>query len=331
MKLAIVVPCYNEEEVIRETATRLQALVTRLQDSGQIDSTSAIWFVDDGSRDATWPLIEDLARTSPLVAGIKLSRNRGHQNALLAGLLTADGDALVSIDADLQDDINVIEQMVAEFRRGADIVYGVRARRETDSWFKRTSAQSFYKLLAWLGVESVFNHADYRLMSRRAIESLRSFGEKNLYLRGIVPLLGYKTAIVTYVRSERFAGESKYPMRKMLALAIDAVTSFSVTPLRFVALIGFLVFASTVAVMGWVVWIRFLTSRAVPGWTSTVLPMYFLGGIQILCLAVMGEYLGKIYSEVKARPRYIIDDITRQNDVKTISPSYLEPGSLLRR
>ena len=331
MKLAIVVPCYNEQEVLRETASRLQALVTRLQGSGHVDRTSLIWFVDDGSKDATWALIQELSQQHPSIAGIRLSRNRGHQNALLAGLFTAEGDALVSIDADLQDDVNVIEQMVEEYRRGADIVYGVRARRESDSWFKRTSAQSFYQLLAILGVESVFNHADYRLMSRRAIESLRSFGEKNLYLRGIVPLLGYKTAIVTYVRSERFAGESKYPVRKMLALAIDAVTSFSVTPLRFVAFIGFLVFASTIGVMAWVVWIRFVTARAIPGWASTVLPMYFLGGIQILCLAVMGEYLGKIYSEVKARPRYIIDTVVRRDAVEAVGGGYGERDRILPR
>jgi polyisoprenyl-phosphate glycosyltransferase len=312
VKLAIVVPCYNEEAVIGETASRLLALLHRLQERGAIDQASRIWFVDDGSKDATWSLIEELSAKSPSIAGIKLSRNRGHQNALLAGLFTAEGDALVSIDADLQDDVNAIEQMVEEHRRGADVVYGVRARRETDSWFKRTSAQSFYKLLALLGVESVFNHADYRLMSRRAVESLRAFDEKNLYLRGIVPLVGYKSATVSYRRAERFAGESKYPLRKMIALAIDAVTSFSVTPLRLVAFIGFVVFASTVGVMGWVLWIRLLTSRAIPGWASTVLPMYFLGGIQILCLAVMGEYLGKIYSEVKSRPRFIVDTIVRR-------------------
>jgi glycosyltransferase involved in cell wall biosynthesis len=265
--------------------------------------------VDDGSKDGTWNLIEELANRKDGISGIKLSKNRGHQNALMAGLFTMDGDALVSIDADLQDDINVIEKMVAEFHNGVDIVYGVRKRRETDSFFKRISAELFYKFLSLLGAESINNHADYRLMSRRAIESLKGFKEVNLYLRGIIPLLGFRSSVVHYDRLERFAGTSKYPLKKMIALALDGVTSFSVSPLRFIMFIGFTVFLGTVFVMIWIVWTRFFSDRAVPGWASTVLPMFFLGGVQILCIGVIGEYLGKIYGEVKGRPRYIIEKV----------------------
>ena len=248
--------------------------------------------------------------------GVKLSRNRGHQNALLAGLLSADGDAVVSIDADLQDDVAVIEQMVDEYRRGIDIVFGVRKRRDTDTFFKRATARAFYGLMGWLGAGSVSDHADFRLMSRRAIEALGQFREVNLFLRGIVPLLGFRTAVVEYDRGERFAGESKYPLKKMLAFALEGVTSFSVVPLRLITLIGFSVFALTVAMTLWVLWVRVFTDEAVPGWASTVLPLYFVGGVQILCLGVIGEYLGKIYAEVKARPRYFIDQFSGQSCVR---------------
>jgi polyisoprenyl-phosphate glycosyltransferase len=315
VKLGIVVPCYNEEAVLAETAKCLLALRERLSGRGQIDDSSRIWFVDDGSNDSTWKLIQELVGSDIRICGIKLSRNRGHQNALLAGLFTADGDALVSIDADLQDDIDVIEQMVGAYSNGADIVYGARARRDTDSVFKKISAELFYRILALMGVESVFNHADFRLMSRRAIDGLRTFKEINVYLRGIVPLLGYKSAIVHYARRERFAGETKYPLRKMIALALDAVTSFSVTPLRFVMFAGLAIFFVTLALSGWILWVRFFTDHAVPGWASTVLPMYFLGGVQILCLAVISEYLGKIYSEIKSRPRYIIEEVIGKDRV----------------
>ena len=320
MKLGIVVPCYNEEEVLHEAAKRLQVLVSRLIVSGKISADSKIFFVDDGSRDRTWSLIEELSRQSSAVAGIKLSRNRGHQNALIAGLFTADGDVLVSIDADLQDDIEVIEQMVDEHRRGMDIVYGVRKKRDSDTFFKRFTAETFYRLIRRLGAESIHNHADYRLMSRRAIEGLRCFDEVNLFLRGIVPLIGYPSSIVYYDRSERFAGESKYPLKRMIGLALDAVTSFSVVPLRIITLTGFIVFAGTMLMSAWILWIKIFTDQAVPGWASTVLPLYFIGGIQILCIGVLGEYLGKVYSEVKARPRYIVEKTAN------ISSTYVIPA-----
>jgi polyisoprenyl-phosphate glycosyltransferase len=307
MKLGIVVPCYNEEEVLPETSRRITALIKRLAASGKISDASKVYFVDDGSKDRTWQLIEQLAAENSHVAGIKLSRNRGHQNALIAGLFTAEGDALVSIDADLQDDINAIEQMVDRHISGAEVVYGVRKRRETDTVFKRVTAESFYRLIAALGAESVFNHADYRLMSRRAIECLKEYTEVNLFLRGIVPLIGFKSEIVHYDRTTRFAGESKYPLRKMIALALDAVTSFSVLPLRMITFAGFAIFICAMLVTIWALWVKLFTDKAVPGWTSVVLPMYFLGGIQIFCIGMLGEYLGKMYAEVKSRPRFFIE------------------------
>jgi glycosyltransferase involved in cell wall biosynthesis len=293
--------------VLPETARRLAALIEGLVRDGRIAPTSKICFVDDGSRDGTWALIEQLGRDNPLVAGIKLSRNRGHQNALLAGLFTAEGDVLVSIDADLQDDIDVIPEMLAEYSRGMDIVYGVRKGRLADRAFKRYTAHAFYRLMRMLGAESVFNHADFRLMSRRAVEALKQFREVNLFLRGLVPLVGFPSAIVTYVRAERFAGVSKYPLRRMVGLALDAITSFSVVPLRLITLTGFILFALSAVMVVWSLWVRLFTNHAVPGWTSTILPIYLLGGVQILCIGVIGEYLGKVYQETKARPRYIIE------------------------
>lgn len=307
--LSIVVPCYNEEEVLGETSERLLDLMSRLVAAGKISTSSSIWFVDDGSRDRTWNLIESLCREHAALRGVKLSRNRGHQNALMAGLFSADGDAIVSIDADLQDDIDVIEHMVDHFRQGADIVYGVRKRRDTDTFFKRESAGLFYRLMRWFGAESITNHADFRLMSRRAIEALGQFKEVNLFLRGIVPLLGFRTAMVHYDRGERFAGESKYPLRKMIGFALEGITSFSVVPLRMIAFTGFAVFALTLVLTAWVLWVRLFAGEAVPGWASTVLPLYFVGGIQILCLGIIGEYLGKVYIEIKARPRFMIEQI----------------------
>ena len=307
MKLGIVIPCFNEQEVLLETSRRMLGLVERLAASGKIAPDSKIYFVDDGSRDRTWDLIEQLAASDPHFAGIKLSRNRGHQNALVAGLFTAAGDALVSIDADLQDDERAIEEMVDRCRDGAEIVYGVRSRRQTDTRLKRAAAETFYALLSALGTESIYNHADYRLLSRRAIDSLQQYPEVNLYLRGIIPLLGFRADIVHYDRSARFAGESKYPLRRMVALALDAITSFSVVPLRLITLIGFVIFFGTMLVALWALWVRFMTTAAVPGWTSIVLPMYSLGGIQIFCIGMLGEYLGKIYTEVKARPRFFIE------------------------
>jgi glycosyltransferase involved in cell wall biosynthesis len=306
-RLAIVVPCYNEEEVLPETARRLTLLLQEMMAGESVTADSQIVFVDDGSRDRTWDLIEILASADACIGGIKLSRNRGHQNALLAGLYTCEADILLSVDADLQDDIQVIPEMVQAHAHGAHVVYGVRNNRSSDGLFKRATAQGFYHLLSALGADSIYNHADFRLMSRRAIEALKSFREVNLFLRGLVPLIGFKSAIVYYTRSERFAGESKYPLRKMLALAWDAVTSFSVAPLRFITGLGFLVFLLSAAMGGWTLWVRLFTDHAVPGWASTMLPIYLLGGIQILCIGVIGEYLGKVYQETKSRPRYIIE------------------------
>jgi glycosyltransferase involved in cell wall biosynthesis len=311
-RLAIVVPCYNEEEVLPETAKRMTELIGRLHALGKVSADSKIVFIDDGSRDCTWALIEQLAAESRHVSGIKLSRNRGHQNALMAGLFTAEGDAIVSIDADLQDDINAIEQMVDRYLSGVEVVYGVRKRRNTDSAFKRLTAEGFYKAIRLLGAESVYNHADYRLMSRRAIEELKQYREVNLYLRGIIPLIGFRSEIVYYDRANRFAGESKYPLGKMIALALDAITSFSIVPLRMITFAGFAIFLGSLGVTLWALWVRLFTDEAVPGWTSIVLPMYFLGGVQIFCIGILGEYLGKTYAEVKARPRYVIEKVLNQ-------------------
>jgi len=305
--IAIVVPCFNEEEVLSETVARLSDLMERMQESGKISSDSQCYFVDDGSTDETWSVIKKFAQTSQRVGGIKLSRNRGHQNALLAGLHHASGDCVISIDADLQDDIGVIETMVDRFCEGYDVVYGVRADRSSDSAFKRATAEMYYGALSILGVDIVFNHADYRLLSRRALECLKEYEEVNLFLRGIVPTLGFKTCQVEYERAERYAGESKYPLKKMLALALDGVTSFSAVPLRFVAVLGIIGFVASLMVSGWAIWAR-LTGQVVPGWASSVLPIYLLGGLQLLSLGVVGEYVAKTYMETKHRPRYFIED-----------------------
>ncbi|PZP29697.1 MAG: glycosyltransferase [Roseateles depolymerans] len=306
-RIAIVVPCYNEQEVLRETNMRLMALLDRLAACGAIATNSAVHYVDDGSRDATWAIIADLAAADPRVRGIKLSRNRGHQAALLAGLLTVEGDALVSIDADLQDDVNVIEKMVAEFASGAEVVYGVRDSRATDTAFKRNTALAYYGLMRRMGVDLVHNHADFRLMGRRAIEALREYGEVNMFLRGIVPLIGYRAATVKYDRAERFAGVSKYPLRKMLTFAIEGITSFSVVPLRLITLLGFFVSVFSFLMILYVVYGTLVQKAVVPGWASSVVPIYFLGGIQLLAMGVIGEYVAKIYMESKHRPRYFIE------------------------
>ena len=313
IKLAIVVPCYNEQEVLMETCRRISAVIVQLTSFGKISSDSSMLFVDDGSQDRTWTLIEQLATANPQITGIKLSRNRGHQNAVIAGLFIADGDAIISIDADLQDDVNAIESMVDRFIAGTDIVYGVRKQRESDTALKRLTAEWFYRMMSALGAESIYNHADYRLTSRRVVECLKQYSEVNLYLRGIIPLIGFMSEIVYYDRTNRFAGETKYPLSKMIALALDAVTSFSVVPLRLITIGGFLISISSMMVTFWALWVRFFTQDAVPGWTSTVLPMYFLGGFQMFCIGMLGEYIGKIYSEVKSRPRFFIE--------KTISHS----------
>jgi polyisoprenyl-phosphate glycosyltransferase len=308
--LSIVVPCYNEEAVLPETIQQLTKLLQYLIDKGKITSDSCVYYVDDGSRDRTWSLIEAFAKTNPFVRGIKLSRNRGHQNALLAGLLTVKGEAVISVDADLQDDLSAIEAMLDDYAAGHDIVYGVRSSRKTDTFFKNFTAIAYYRLLAVMGVEIIYNHADYRLMSRRVIEALKEFGEVNLFLRGIIPQLGFSHAVVYYERAERFAGESKYPLKKMLALAWQGITSFSDVPLKFITGLGLLVSLISFAVTLWAVWIKLFTEMAIPGWASTVLPIYFLGGIQLLCLGIIGEYLAKIYTETKRRPRYIIEKTT---------------------
>ena len=307
MNLSIVVPCYNEEEVLPETAKRLTGLLGRLQHSGKISENSKIYFVDDGSKDRTWEVIEALSGTYPAVHGLKLSRNRGHQNALLGGLFTAEGDALVSIDADLQDDIDAIEEMVDAYHEGYDIVYGVRKARTTDTPFKRATAEGFYKLMHLMGVDIVFNHADFRLMSRRAVEELKQYPEVNLFLRAMVPLIGYPSTQVYYDRAERFAGESKYPLKKMLAFAWDGITSFSVVPLRLITATGFVIFIASILISLWAVGIKLFTDDAVPGWASTVLPIYFIGGIQVFSIGIVGEYIGKMYLETKRRPRFIIE------------------------
>jgi polyisoprenyl-phosphate glycosyltransferase len=307
MKLTIVVPCYNEEEVLPETVGRLLQVITEIQSKGAINPDSEILLVDDGSKDTTWSLIERLGQENPIIHGLKLSRNRGHQNALLAGLMTADGDAVISIDADLQDDPWVIEKMVAAYHDGYDIVYGVRDNRDSDTAFKRMTAEGYYGLLRLMGVDLVFNHADYRLMTRRAIEALRLYGEVNLFVRGIIPLLGFRSTQVFFRRQERFAGESKYPLHRMLGLAADGITSFSAVPLRLITFLGFVVFVVSTLLGGWALAIRLFSNEAVPGWASTVIPTYFLGGVQLLSIGVIGEYLAKIYMEVKRRPLFHIE------------------------
>lgn len=318
--LALVVPCYNEHEVFPESCRQLVELLTHLIAGGQIQPESRVWFVDDGSRDNTWTLIEAAARRpNSHVAGIKLSRNQGHQFALLAGLMHASGDVLVSLDADLQDDLAVIPQMIASYRAGADIVYGVRSARTTDTFFKRFTAEAYYRLLRRMGVEMIFNHADYRLMSRRAIDSLRQFEEANLFLRGLIPLLGYRTAKVYYARAERFAGKTKYPLQRMLSLAWQGVTSFSTVPLRAITAMGLVVSLISVGMGLWALGVRLFTPDAVPGWASIVIPQFLLSGVQLLSLGVIGEYLAKIFHETKRRPRYFIDTIVGLTHVESIS------------
>jgi glycosyltransferase involved in cell wall biosynthesis len=281
-----------------------------MRDQGLVSENSAIYYVDDGSRDRTWELIEELSAAHAEVCGIKLSRNRGHQNALLCGLMTAPGDVLISVDADLQDDLGVIPQMVRHYLDGCDVVYGVRRRRDKDTFFKRFTAEGYYKLMAAMNVDIVFNHADYRLLSRRALESLAEYREVNLFLRGLVRLLGYRSAIVEYDRAERFAGESKYPLGKMLSFAWQGVTSFSTAPLRMITVVGFVVSLISLILAIWALFTSLFLKNTFPGWASTVIPMYFLGGIQLFSLGIIGQYVSKIYMETKARPRFHIDKTT---------------------
>ncbi len=308
--LSIVVPCYKEEAVLHETTKRLSSLLDRLVELKCIGQTSYILYVNDGSTDNTWSIIKELYQSNNYVKGVSLAGNVGHQNALLAGLNVAcpNSDIMVTVDADLQDDIEVIADMVEKYKGGCDIVYGVRKERKTDTWFKRNTALAFYKVMEKMGVKSIYNHADYRLMSRRAVEFLCKFPERNLFLRGIVPLIGYKTDCVFYDRTERFAGESKYPLNKMLSLAIDGVTSFSVNPIRFCFFVG-LVFSLFAFIIGiWAIY-RFLMEETVDGWTSLFLSVWFIGGCIMMAIGVVGEYVGKIYIETKQRPRYNIEQI----------------------
>ncbi len=311
--LTIVVPCYNEEEVLHETVRRLSDKLQRLIDEGRCDDGSRILFVDDGSRDRTWELIAQYHAEYPAVCGLKLAHNRGHQNALLAGLMTARewSDCTVSMDADLQDDIEVLDQFLDEYNQGADVVYGVRKKREKDTVFKRTTAQGFYKLMKLLGVEVVYNHADYRLMSRRVLDALSEYREVNVFLRGLIPHIGFRSAVVYYDRGDRFAGESKYPLKKMLAFALDGITSFSVKPLKIISNLGIII--SILSVLGLVyALVAKLTGAAVAGWTAIIGSIWLLGGIQLLCLGIIGEYIGKIYSESKRRPRFNIDQLLKK-------------------
>jgi glycosyltransferase involved in cell wall biosynthesis len=305
--LSVVVPCYNEEEVLPQTATQLQDLIDDMVRKGQIAPDSHVVLVDDGSLDRTWSLIEELHRRSPRVRGLKLSRNRGHQNALLAGLLSAPGDIVVSVDADLQDDLAVMGDMVEAYIGGADVVLGVRRDRTSDTPFKRVTAQAYYRFLRWMGVEIVYNHADYRLLSRRAVEALREHGEANLFLRALVVQLGFRTAIVAYDRASRAAGESKYSLRRMISLALGGVTAFSTLPLRYITVLGFLVSLFSFLLGGWALLVALFSERAVPGWASTVVPIYLICGVQLTCLGIIGEYIGRIYHETKRRPRYIVE------------------------
>ncbi len=306
--MGVIIPCYNEAEVIQETAKRLTGFFDELINDKKISDTSFIKFVDDGSTDNTWMEIEHLCTSNKYIHGLKLSRNFGHQNALAAGMLnnSKEYDCLVSMDADLQDDYLVIEDFIEEFQNGSEIVYGVRSSRKSDSFFKRLSARFFYRLMMLLGGQIVNNHADFRLVSKRAVEDLKSFNEVNLFLRGIFPLIGYNTAKVFYSRPERYAGKSKYSIRKMLSFSFDGITSFSIRPLRFITMLGFLI---SIISMIYAVWIiaALLQDQTIPGWTSTVLPIVLLGGIQIFAIGLIGEYVGKAYIEIKSRPRYIID------------------------
>ena len=312
--LFIVIPCYNEEEVLPITSKMFLQKLRDLSAAGKISDDSRVLFVDDGSKDATWEIITQLAKADPHFTGIRQSRNRGHQNAVLAGLMEAKDkcDITISIDCDGQDDLNAMDAMVDEFLNGCEIVYGVRSKRDTDTFFKRFTAQSYYKLLRWMGVDTVYNHADYRLVSSRALNAFADFKEVNLFLRGMFPLVGFKSTSVYYERHERIAGESHYPLSKMLHLAFEGITSLSVQPLHIITGLGIGIAALSFIGVLWSVIVA-LTGNSVPGWASTTSIICFIGGIQLICLGVIGEYIGKIYLEVKGRPRYIISERTEDH------------------
>lgn len=316
-RLYIVIPCYNEEEVLPITCKMFQAKIHRLIEAGKITGDSRILFVDDGSNDSTWEIISELARENPVFTGIRQSRNRGHQNAVLAGLMEAKDlcDITISIDCDGQDDIDAMDAMVDAYHDGCEIVYGVRSSRETDTAFKRITAQSFYKLLNAMGVETVYNHADYRLISSRVLQEFSGFKEVNLFLRGMLPLVGFKSTCVPYARHERLAGKSKYPLRKMLALAFEGITSLSIQPLRLIMGLGGIIAVLSFVGVVWSVIVALL-DKSVPGWASMTSIICFIGGVQLICLGILGEYIGKIYLEVKQRPRYIISERTSYEQSK---------------
>lgn len=309
-KLWFIVPCYNEEEVVEDTAKRLKDKYMRLLEKGMISSESRIIFIDDGSKDRTWEIIKALHEENAIFIGVKLAHNRGHQNALMAGMMYAKDrcDCIISLDADLQDDIEVVDEFIDKYKSGTHIVYGVRHNRGKDSMFKRGTAGLFYKIMNALGAETIQNHADYRLMSNKALEALEGYKEVNLFLRGVVPLIGLKTETVYYERKERMAGKTKYPLKRMISFALDGITSFSVKPLRIISLLGML--CSILSVGGLIYALSsYIFGYTVPGWTAIVCSIWLLGGIQLLCLGVVGEYIGKIFSEVKQRPRFFVEDI----------------------
>lgn len=313
-KLYLVIPCYNEEEVLPETAKRLKDKLSTLVQAGKINPDSRIVFVNDGSRDRTWEIIQELHKEDIVFSGINLSRNRGHQNALLAGLMTVKdhADMVISMDADLQDDINAIDAMVDKYLEGIDIVYGVRSSRAKDTFFKKATAEGFYKLMNAMGANTVFNHADYRLMSRRALEGLAEYGEVNLFLRGIVPMIGYPWDVVYYERGERFAGESKYPLGKMLSFAIEGITSLSTKPIRLITGLGFFIFIVSIGMLIYSI-VRHFMGATIVGWTTLMVSVWAIGGLILLSLGVVGEYIGKIYLETKARPRFIIEQFLHED------------------
>ena len=316
-KLYLVIPCYNEEEVLPETSKQLRAKRETLMAAGKISKESRIVFVNDGSKDRTWEIIESLHKENPLFQGIKLSRNKGHQNALLAGLMTVKEhcDMAISMDADLQDDIDAIDGMLEKYAEGCDIVYGVRNARDTDTAFKRKTAEGYYKVMGLLGADIVYNHADYRLMSKRALNGLEQFKEVNLFLRGVVPMIGYKSDKVYYARKERFAGESKYPLKKMLAFAWEGLTSLSVKPIRMIMTLGSAIFLVSIAMLIYSV-VRHAMGATLVGWTSTVVSIWAIGGLQLLAIGIIGEYIGKVYLETKQRPKFIVEEYLKDEDAE---------------
>ena len=316
-KLYLVIPCYNEEEVLPETSKQLRAKMETLMAAGKISKESRIVFVNDGSKDRTWEIIESLHKENPLFQGIKLSRNKGHQNALLAGLMTVKEhcDMAISMDADLQDDIDAIDGMLEKYAEGCDIVYGVRNARDTDTGFKRKTAEGYYKVMRLLGADIVYNHADYRLMSKRALDGLEQFKEVNLFLRGVVPMIGYKSDKVYYARKERFAGESKYPLKKMLAFAWEGLTSLSVKPIRMIMTLGSAIFLVSIAMLIYSL-VRHAMGATLVGWTSTVVSIWAIGGLQLLAIGIIGEYIGKVYLETKQRPKFIVEEYLKDEDAE---------------